>query len=208
MPHNLESQDLESVKTAYKVTPMAKRFSNIIGFDDAPFPKNHRGNVKVVGTLYAKTQLNGILVGEIQKDGSDAAKKLISLIARSKFAESIQLVMLQGIAMGGFNVVDVFALYAQLDLPVLVVSRKIPNMKAIKDALLTIPGGRRKWSIIEKLGDMEPVHKVYVQRVGLTIKQATTVVNQFTATGHVPEPLRVAHLIAGAIVNGQSRGRV
>ena len=187
---------------------MAKRFSNIIGFDDAPFQRNHKGNVKVIGTIYARSQLNGILVGEIKKDGSDAAKKLVSLISGSKFAESIQLVMLQGIAMGGFNVVDVFSLHEQLDVPILVVSRKIPNMRAIKEALLNIRGGRLKWSIIEKLGDMEPVNRVYVQRVGLTIRQATTVVNQFTATGHIPEPLRVAHLIAGAMVDGQSRGRV
>jgi endonuclease V-like protein UPF0215 family len=49
---------------------------------------------------------------------------------------------------------------------------------------------------------------VYVQRVGLTREQADTVVKEFTVTGNIPEPLRVAHMIAGAIMNGQSGGRV
>ncbi len=185
-----------------------KRFSNIIGFDDAPFPRDHKGRVTVVGTIYARLQLNGILMGDIKKDGSDAANNLISMILNSRFAETIQLIMLQGIAMGGFNVVDVFAMHEQLNVPALVIARKRPDMQAIKDALLGMKGGRRKWMIIEKLGDMEPVSNVYVQRVGLTIRQAETVVDRFTVTGHIPEPLRVAHLIAGAMVNGQSRGRV
>ena len=55
---------------------------------------------------------------------------------------------------------------------------------------------------------MEPGEKVYVQRVGLSLDQAAGVIKQFTINGHIPEPLRVAHLIAGAIVDGQSRGRV
>jgi endonuclease V-like protein UPF0215 family len=54
---------------------------------------------------------------------------------------------------------------------------------------------------------MEPIAHVHVQRVGLTLAQAETVVKQFTTIGHIPEPLRVAHLIAGAIGSGHSSGR-
>ena len=188
-------------------TAMLKRFSNAIGFDDAPFPANYTGRVKVVGTVYAKSQLNGILIGEVKRDGTDSAKKLIALLSQSKFARSVQLIMLQGIALAGFNVVDIFELYAQLNLPVLVVARKRPDSAAIRAALLKMSGGRRKWALIEKLGPMESAAAVYVQRVGLTLEQAAAVVEQFTTAGHIPEPLRVAHLIAGAIISGQSRGR-
>jgi endonuclease V-like protein UPF0215 family len=193
-------------KTA-KVT-MLKHFSNVIGFDDAPFPANHVGNVKVVGTVYARLQLDGVLIGEVKKDGLDAAKNLVALISQSRFAQSIQLIMLQGIALAGFNVVDVFHMHEQLELPILVVSRRLPNMIAIREALFKMRGGRRKWALIEQLGPMEAVAQVYVQRVGLTLEQAETVVRQFTTAGHIPEPLRIAHLIAGAITNGQSHGRV
>jgi endonuclease V-like protein UPF0215 family len=186
-----------------------RRFSNVIAFDDAPFAPTHTGNVKVVGTVYARLQLNGVLVGEVEKDGLDAAQKLVELVAQSKFAQNVQLVMLQGITLAGFNVVDVFHVHKQLELPVLVVSRKQPDMAAIREALLTrVRGGAEKWALIERLGPMEAVGQVYVQRVGLSLEQARAVVEQFTVEGWIPEPLRTAHLIAGAIVEGQSRGRV
>lgn len=186
-----------------------KAFSNVIGFDDAPFAPEYTGPVQVVGTVYARQRLTGVLIGDVLKDGDDAAEALGRLIAGSKFAGNLHLVLLQGIALGGFNVVDVFTLHAQLGLPILVVARRAPDMDAIRDALLMqIPNGAWKWAIIERLGPMEPLHHVYVQRVGLTMSQADTVLTQFTVEGHIPEPLRVAHLIAGALVNGESRGRV
>jgi endonuclease V-like protein UPF0215 family len=188
--------------------PASKRFSNVIGFDDAPFPVGWVGNVKVVGTVYAKLRLNGVLIGEVEKDGLDAAENLAALVAQSKFGPSTQLVMLQGIALAGFNVVDVFHLHRELQIPVVVVSRKPPNMEAIREALLTkVRGGKEKWGVIERLGPMEPVGHVYVQCLGVTVEQVATVVREFTVDGRIPEPLRTAHLIAGAIVDGQSRGR-
>lgn len=187
---------------------MLKRFSNIIGFDDAPFPAAHRGKVTVVGAVCARTRINGILVGSVRRDGSDAAQKLAQLVAGSKFARSVQLIMLQGVALAGFNVVDVFTLHEQLDLPVLVVCRKQPDMQAVREALVHIRGGAKKWSLIEKLGPMEPAAGVYVQRAGLTLAQAAAAVEHATAASAIPEPLRVAHLVAGALATGQSSGRV
>jgi endonuclease V-like protein UPF0215 family len=185
-----------------------KRFSNVIGFDDAPFSPDYVGNVPVVGTVFTGLQLTGVVIGEVEKDGTDAAANLAKLVAASKFAEHVQLVMLQGIALAGFNVVDVFALYEQLQLPVLVVSRRLPDLAAIKDALLTrIQEGEQKWRWIEQLGPMEPAGQVYVQRVGLTPEEAVAVVERFALHSHIPEPLRTAHLIAGAIAEGQSRGK-
>ncbi|MFQ6618329.1 MAG: DUF99 family protein [Fidelibacterota bacterium] len=184
-----------------------KRFSNIIGFDDAPFPRDYHGNVKVVGAVFANLRFDGVIIGEIEKDGSDSAQKLAKLVAESKFAQHTQLVMLQGVTFAGFNVVDVFHLNGQLGLPVLVVSRNLPDMESIRKALTTrVPEGKKKWALIEKLGPMEPVAKVFVQRVGLSAEQAASVIEHFTVHSQIPEPIRTAHLIAGALTNGQSRG--
>jgi endonuclease V-like protein UPF0215 family len=54
---------------------------------------------------------------------------------------------------------------------------------------------------------MEPCGGVFVQRVGLTVAQAAAVVERLAIHGRIPEPLRVAHLIAGALARGASRGR-
>jgi endonuclease V-like protein UPF0215 family len=184
-----------------------KRLSNIIGLDDAPFPRNHQGTVKVVGAVFANLRFDGVIIGEIEKDGFDAAAKLEKLVSESKFSEHAQLIMLQGITFGGFNVVDVFYLNRKLGLPVLIVSRKRPDMESIKKALIShIPEGKKKWAVIDRLGPMELVGKVHIQRVGLTPKQAASVIERFAIHSQIPEPLRAAHLVASAITEGQSRG--
>ncbi len=183
-------------------------FSNVIGFDDVPFSHHHSGAVPVVGTVYAQSRLDGILIGKIEKDGFDAASRLADLITTSKFAEHVQLVMLQGITLGGFNVVDVFELNARLQIPILVIARHEPDMDRIRQALLAhVPGGAGKWTIIEELGRMERVGNVYIQRVGLSREQATETINRFSIHGNIPEPLRTAHLFAGALAEGVSRGK-
>ena len=184
-----------------------RRFSNVVAFDDGPFPRRHTGRVPGVGTVYADLRLDGVLTGSVEKDGADAADELARMIVQSRFAAHIRLVMLQGIALAGFNVVDVFALQRRLARPVLVVARRLPDLDAIKVALQAhVPAGTAKWRIIERLGPMEPAGPVFIQRVGIDRDAALEAVARFAIHGHVPEPLRTAHLIAGALVEGQSRG--
>lgn len=185
-----------------------RNFSNVVGFDDAPFDRDYRGGVSVVGAVFAGPRFDGVLVGEVEKDGTDAAARLADLIAGSRFREHIRLVLLQGVTLAGFNVVDVFALHDRLGIPVLVVARKRPDMAAVREALVShIPGGAEKWAILERLGEMEPAGHVHVQRVGLTPGQASSVVRRFAIHSRIPEPLRAAHMIATAIAEGQSRGQ-
>ncbi|MBS3757095.1 MAG: DUF99 family protein [Desulfobacterales bacterium] len=186
-----------------------KRFSNVAGFDDAPFARDYKGKVRLVGTVYAALRFDGVLIGEVEKDGFDAAAQLARLVGDSRFNGHIQLIMLQGIAFAGFNVVDVFSLYEQLGLPLLVVARRKPDMASIRRALLShIEEGKEKWAVLERLGEMEPLGSVFVQRVGLSLAQASEVLEQFVVHGNIPEPLRTAHIIAGALAYGHSRGHV
>jgi endonuclease V-like protein UPF0215 family len=181
--------------------PRLRRFSHVIAFDDAPFARSHRGDVALVGVVFAGSRLDAVLRGRVRRDGANAARTMAAMIAGSRFVEHLQLIMLQGIAVAGFNVVDVFALHEATRLPILVVSRKRPDFIAIRDALHgRVRGGARKWRIIEKLGAIEKVGGVYVQRVGLTAGDAVLVIGRFAINGFYPEPLRVAHLVASASI--------
>lgn len=181
--------------------------SHVIGFDDFPFERDHRGDVPVVGVVFAGSRLDGVVSGRVRRDGANSARALARLVSESRF-EHLQLVMLQGIALAGFNVVDVFDLHARVSLPVLVVARRAPDLGAVRDALLTrVAGGARKWKIIERLGPMEPAAGVHVQRVGIELDAAEAVIRRLQLNGNIPEPLRVAHLVAGGIARGESRGR-
>ena len=180
-------------------------FAHAIGFDDAPFAHGWRGDVPVIGTVYARTTLHGVVSGRVRRDGRNSTAELARLVNQSP--EHIQLILLQGIALAGFNVVDLHALHAQTGKPVLIVARRAPDLDRIRSALLTrVPGGARKWALIGAAGPMEPCAGVFVQRAGLTLAQAQGALEAFTVTGRVPEPLRAAHLIARGVTQGHSRG--
>lgn len=183
-----------------------KPIANFMGVDDGPFPPGHRGDVPLVATQFTQARLDGVLTGKARVDGRNATDRIAAMILGSKFEPRV--VLLGGIAVGGFNVVDLHALHAQLERPVLVVARKRPNLTRIREALLTqVPGGARKWRLIERTGPMERAGEVWVQRAGLSLRDAEQTLAASTLHGKIPEPLRVAHLIAGALVEGQSRGR-
>lgn len=186
----------------------AVTISHVVGFDDAPFPRAARGDVPVVGCVYSDATFTGVLSGKVRKDGRNATAVLARLVASSKWAPQLQLVLLQGIALAGFNVVELATLRRLTGLPVLVVARRRPDLAAIRDALLSrVPGGARKWALVEAAGPMEPCAGVFVQRAGLTLGQAAAVIARTALHGRVPEPLRAAHLVAGGVWGGESRGR-
>lgn len=182
--------------------------SNAIGFDDAPFHKDQTEPVPLVGAVFAGERFDGLVIDEITRDGDDVTDTIIRSVRHGRFAEHVRLVMLQGVTFAGFNVVDARRLHEELDTPVLIVARHQPDMGAIHDALRThILDGVRKWSRIASLGPMEPMRGVWVQRVGLSAERAEATLAQFCRHSRMPEPLRVAHLVAGALVRGESRGQ-
>jgi len=186
-----------------------RRFTHVIGFDDAPFERSHRGGVLVVGAVYAGTRLEGVLSAKVRRDGANATRVLADLIRRSRFGAHAHLVLLQGIALAGFNVVDLAGLHRALGVPVLVVVRKPPNLARVRRALLEhVPGGARKWRLVERAGAVERCGRLYVQRAGLSLAEAERALAALAVSSSVPEPLRTAHLVAGGVTQGESRHRV
>lgn len=184
-----------------------RRLSNLLGVDDAPFLRAHRGDVAIVGTVCARGRLDGVLRSRVRRDGVDATRRIAAMLETSPFAEHVQAIVLQGISLAGFNVVDLAALAKATGRPVLVVARREPDLVAVRAALVKVRGWARKWALIERAGAMEPLAGVWVQRVGLTPAEAAGLIEQSRVHGALPEPLRLAHLIAGAFGRGYSTGR-
>jgi hypothetical protein len=179
--------------------------SNVIGFDDGPFTREHRGDVPLVGVVCARTRPDGVLISRVRRDGVNATERMAELVCDSPFSH-VQAVLLQGIAVAGFNVVDIHGLAERIERPVLVVCRRRPDLGAIRRALARIAGGDKKWQLVERAGEVEPLEGLFVQRAGLTTARARELLRATTLHGKLPEPLRLAHVIAGAIVTGVGRG--
>jgi uncharacterized protein len=184
-----------------------------------------------VGAVCARTRLDGVLTTHIRRDGADSTRRIVEVVTGSQFRGHARAIMLQGIAVGGFNVVDIHELSAMLELPVVVVMRRHPDLESIRRALFgdqprapRVRGARRKWRLIEQAGPIERLdiagsrrarpsglgdrpQSIWVQRAGISLEASRRLVAATTLHGHLPEPLRLAHLMAGGITTGRSRGR-
>lgn len=184
-----------------------RRLSNVIGFDDAPHVRGSTGGrVSLIGCVCSGPRLDIVLRDSIEKDGDDATGVMAKL-ARHEALSHVRGVMLQGITFGGFNVIDIHRLAAELAMPVLVVTRKKPRLELVFKAVMGVPGWEEKKALMEAAGEPEACGKVFVQRAGLTPTEALRMLEATTVHGIIPEPLRLAHLIAGGTTTGKSRGR-
>jgi len=163
----------------------------------------------IVGAVYSGIRLEGVLTGRVRRDGVNATRQISRMVARSRFFDHLQVILLQGIALAGFNVVDIGALHKQLGRAVMVVVRRLPDQEAVRRALIEkVPGGSRKWRLVEQAGPIEPIAGLYVQRVGLDADDAAGLIRRLAINSDVPEPLRTAHMIASGVTLGESRHRV
>ncbi len=178
------------------------------GFDDAPFAPTEHGDVMIVGTVFCDLRLEGVVSTRVRRDGANATRRVAQAIGCSRFASHLQAILLQGIAFAGFNVVDIHELQRALETPVVTVMRSRPDMHAIKRALLDkVPGGARKWRLIESAGTPECAGKVFIQRAGIAHAEAVELVERLAVHSDLPEPLRTAHMVAGGVQRGESRHR-
>lgn len=185
----------------------------IVGIDDSPFDRSKQRSIIVIGTVYRGGKyLDGLISTYVDIDGSNATDKLIDLINNSKHRAQLQVIMTDGIAFGGFNVLDINKLSNKTKLPVIVIMRKYPDMDAVFKALRNVQGYDFKRKLIEDAGQIYEVDvhkggKVFVQLAGIVPDEARKIIKISCTNGFIPEPVRVSHIIASGVVEGESRGR-
>ena len=119
--------------------------------------------------------------------------------------------MLDGICLGGFNVIDINKIHKTIDIPILTITRDRPDLTAIEDALRKhFPDWEQRLAIHKEgtLHEFQTAHNpLYAKFMGCSPEEAQEIISLATIRGVLPEPLRIAHLIASGIVRGESYGK-
>lgn len=184
-----------------------KRQARVLGIDDGPFDKFRDKETIIVGTVFRGGEfLDGILSTKITIDGEDSTKNIFHMVNKCKFVTQLQLIILDGIAVGGFNVIDIQKLHEKTNIPVMVVMRNMPNIEKVKTTLNQI-GMEEKIKLIEKAGKPIKINNLYVQLAGIDKEKAKEFLRLTLKNAQVPEPIRIAHIIASGIVKGESYGK-
>ncbi len=173
------------------------------GFDDG----FGRGVAYIVGCVTAGTYVEGFMVGRIEVDGFDVTDRIVELVNSSKFRVQLKCIFLDGITFAGFNVADIWRIYEETGIPVVVVTRKRPNLGDIRRALENVEKSDERFKLIEKAGEIRRVGGLFVQLAGCDERDVETFLSVSRLKGKLPEALRIAHLVASALVHGESRRR-
>ena len=195
------------LKPVSLVIGMIKREIRILGIDDSPFDKFRDRRSLVIGTFFrGGSSIDGVLSTTVAVDGNNATKKLEVLINRSKFKTQLRAVLLDGIAVAGFNVIDIQRLHRTTGVPVIVVMRDYPDLAKMKQALKRLMMGK-KIQLIEKAGEIHRAGSIFIQVAGIDVEKAREIIRITCTRSNIPEPLRTAHLIAAGIKKGESSGK-
>jgi hypothetical protein len=181
----------------------------VLGVDDGVFIPHTRGLVPVVGVVFRGGYwLDGVMHTKVRVDGFDATRKIAAMVLNSPHYKQLRVILLNGVTLAGFNVVDIRKLNEKTRLPVMAIARQKPNFAEIRVALHNLPRSEERWGLISNAGEVLEVptrsrkNKLYVQIVGILEEDAKKILQLTSTRSDIPEALRVAHLVASGISNG------
>src|SRR5260370_33951167 len=119
--------------------PPRGRTLRALGFDDGPWRHRSSGAVGLVGVVCAGTRFEGMVYGSVRRDGWRATLAIERLLQKGKFLPQLHLVLLDGIAFGGFNLVDLPRLARTLGRPCVAGMRKQPAPPALERPPSPVP---------------------------------------------------------------------
>jgi uncharacterized protein len=190
---------------------LMKRQIRILGIDDAPFSFQEKYSTVIGVVMRGGEYLECVLRNQVIIDGTEATEICKQMIRNSRHRRQFKAVMIDGACLGGFNVVDINDLSESTQLPVMTITRDKPNQRKIKKALQkNFTDWEERWNLLQK-GVLHKIptqyNPMYIKCVGISLEEAKEIINISTIRGVIPEPIRVAHLIASGITRGESYGK-
>jgi endonuclease V-like protein UPF0215 family len=183
---------------------LAKPHLRVAAFDDGPFRRGDR-YAPLAGVVYdTPGTIESVRLGTVRVDARDATEMLGRWLRRPPFGPDVRAVLLDGITVGGFNLVDVEALSRISGRPVVALTRTAPDLPAMRRAIAQYFPRTR--AARQRVIGRAPPHRVvlrdrtrFVTAAGCTLMEARALLERTTVRGAWPEPLRVAGLLARAV---------
>jgi len=154
--------------------------------------------------------IDGFVFSRATVGGMDATDKIIEMYkALNRF--DINVLMLNGCVISWYNVIDLERIYRELSLPLICVTYE--ESEGLEKYFLELfPSDcTKRIEIYRRNGPRTPIilrtgHKVYIRFFGMSLEEAKGILNKLTLHGAIPEPLRIARLLARAIIKSFRNG--
>jgi len=147
-------------------------------------------------------QIDGFAFSEVTLRGLDATQGVVDIYTQLS-RRDINFIMLNGCVISLFNLIDLDEVYEALGTPVLCVTYE--ESAGLEKYLQEFDDAERRLEIYRRLGARSEVllhtgYRVFVRFRGMSEHEAKHALNLFTLQGSVPEPLKVARLLARALL--------
>ena len=184
--------------------------TSCIGIEDGPFLPRRLGEstAPLVVAELKGPHLVKARAAWISVDGLDATLVASRLLGSFQLRDSA--ILLAGATFAGFNIINPRVLQRKFRTPTIVVIGSRPNNRAVKRALVRhFPDWRRRWRILSALGPLHQVRTVrnegpiFYETFGCADNEARKILTEWAYVSRIPEPLRVAGLVARGLFPAQ-----
>lgn len=147
--------------------------------------------------------IDGFTLATVEVGGMDATEKILDMYKNLK-REDINLLLLNGCVISWYNVIDLNVLSKETALPLICVTYKVSEgLEKYFEELFDDKDQRIK--IYHNNGPRSPLqlhtgHKIYIRFLNMSIEDANGILKKFILHGAIPEPLRIARLLARSIM--------
>jgi hypothetical protein len=150
--------------------------------------------------------IDGFVFGKATLEGDDATDQILNMY-RKLSRPDISYMLVSGIIISMYNIVDLKQISKELQIPVIGITYQ--DSKGIEDAIKHhFPDSyESKLQHYKKLQAREKItlhtsFDVYIRREGCTLSDVKHLLDDLTIQGAYPEPLRVAQILARTLLLG------
>jgi len=178
----------------------------ILAFDDGFFPPHYkgcRGRTVLVGvTVTDSYTVESVSYSFVLVDGLSTTEHVIN---HAELHGEFDIVMLDGVTYAGFDVADPDLIHSELGKPVITVQQYPLDLDSVESALKkNFRDWSKRFEVIERITRKyryleTPWKIIQYYASGLEPGDAESILRKLMIYSPIPEPLRIAHMIASAI---------
>jgi hypothetical protein len=154
--------------------------------------------------MRADKDIDGFAFSKATVGGMDATEKVIGM-HKTLGRDDVNLLLLNGCVISWYNVIDLHKVAEETGLPLICVTYEESEGldKYFKE--LFPENWESRVQVYHENEERTPLelktgHTIYVRFLGMSFEEAKRILDKFTSNGAIPEPLRVARLLARAAV--------
>jgi len=153
--------------------------------------------------------IDGVVFGKSTVGGLDATDSIVGML-RSMGRDDIHLVMIDGCIVSWYNIISVDRIYAETGLPTVCLSFEEPSGNVEVALRELFSDYEARLTMYNELGKPVEIYlggglRVYARFRGMDYRVLRVLLRRFTREGKRPEPIRVARLIANALLKATKR---